>query len=198
MDTAYGMTADSYRAYNKWHWIIGLILAALLFLLPWLFGIGPNSWRDCLPKAEPVADAPAVVPAPPPSVAAPAPAPVAAVPVEPLKPAAAVAAVPAARVFFALDRYALPDNVNQTLAEVVAYLKSHPGAKAVLSGFHDPQGQVTPAYNQQLASNRARSVQAALQQAGIGADRVVLDKPTESTGSGSYDEARRVEVTVRP
>jgi hypothetical protein len=32
--------------------------------------------------------------------------------------------------------------------------------------------------------------------AGIPADRIVLAKPTETTGSGSDDEARRVEVTI--
>lgn len=114
------------------------------------------------------------------------------------KAAPAGEALPVARVYFALDRFALPGNVDRTLDKVVAYLKSNPAAKAVLMGFHDPQGKVTREYNQQLALKRAQQVQGALQRAGIAADRIVLEKPTETTGTGAYATARRVEVAVRP
>jgi outer membrane protein OmpA-like peptidoglycan-associated protein len=209
MDTTFGMTAESYRSFNRWNWIIGLILAALLFILPWFFGIGPSSWRSCVPQTTPVAVAPPVIapapaPAPPaaPKVEAPPPPPpVAAAPApEPTKPVIAVVAdpIPSARVYFALDKFGLPRDVNSTLAQVIAYLKANPRAKALVSGFHDPQGKVTVAYNQELAQNRARAVRGALQLAGIPLDRIVMNKPQETTGTGSHEEARRVEVSIQP
>lgn len=209
-----GMTPESLSSFNKWHWILGLILAALLFLLPMFTSIGPNSWRACATPAvaaavapaaaavapavvapSPVVTAPLPVVTPPPVVDAPKPAVVAEAP-----KAAAVPAgdIPSARVYFALDRFRVPRDTRNTLAKVVAYLKANPSAKAVVTGFHDPQGKVTKAYNEALAQNRARAVRGALGVYGIPASRVVLERPQETTGSGSNDEARRVEVTVRP
>ena len=63
MDTQCTMTPDSLRSFNRWHLIMALILLALLLLLPWTLGIGPNSWRDCVPAPR-AAAAPAPPPAP--------------------------------------------------------------------------------------------------------------------------------------
>ena len=188
METRYGMNHESYSAYNRWHWIIGLILAALLFLLPWLFNIGPNSWKQCAAPAAAVA-APVAVAAAPAVVAEAAPAPAAVAPVveEP---------VPAAKVYFAVNKVNLPGDVDKTLADVLAYLGRHPGAKATISGFHDPRGSAD--HNRWLADNRAANVKAALEKAGIGADRLVINQAQETTGTGSHEEARRVEVGVQP
>jgi outer membrane protein OmpA-like peptidoglycan-associated protein len=208
-----GMTPESLSAFNKWHWILGLILAALLFLLPMFTSIGPNSWRACATPAVAAAVAPvaaAVAPAvvaPAPVVAAPPPvvtppvveAPKPAVVAEAPKPAVVPAGeIPAARVYFALDRFRVPRDTRNTVSKVVSYLKANPNAKAVVTGFHDPQGNVTKAYNEALAQNRARAVRGALGVYGIPASRVVMERPQETTGTGSNDEARRVEVTVRP
>ncbi|MBM4260954.1 MAG: OmpA family protein [Deltaproteobacteria bacterium] len=190
METNYGMTADSYSSYNKLDTTVGLILGALLFLLPLLFSIGPSSWRQCsvgasAPVAAPVAP---VAPAPEP-VAAPAPAPT---------PAPAVAEpIPDARVYFAFDKFNVSGDVNNTFAKVVAYLKGHAGAKAHLVGFHDPAGADSE-YNRQLALNRSQNVRASLEAAGIARDRIVIDKPQQTTGTGTPNEARRVEVTIKP
>lgn len=184
MDTMNILNTDSLRSYNRLHWIIGLILLALLFLLPWTLGIGPNSWRECVPAPK-VAAAPAVVPTP-----APAPEPT------PAPPPPAPDPIPSAKVYFALDRVNLPADVDATLAEVVAYLKSHESAKALISGFHDPQGKSVK-HNQDLALNRARGVRGALEKAGIVRDRLMMNKPQETTGTGSNEEARRVEVTIQ-
>jgi outer membrane protein OmpA-like peptidoglycan-associated protein len=209
-----GMTPESLSSFNKWHWILGLILAALLFLLPMFTSIGPNSWRACATPAVAAAVAPAATAALAPAAVAPAPvvaapppvvtppvveAPKPAVVAEAPKPAAApVGDIPAARVYFALDRFRVPRDTRNTLSKVVSYLKANPNAKAVVTGFHDPQGKVTKAYNEALAQNRARAVQGALGVFGIPASRVVMERPQETTGTGSNDEARRVEVTVRP
>jgi outer membrane protein OmpA-like peptidoglycan-associated protein len=206
-DTALDNDVNAGR--DRLHLIVALILAALLLLLPFLFKIGPNSWKSCA-VSTPVAAA-----APAPSAASPAepvrvePAPAASQPAVETSPAAApepatvaepapVAAVeappPAARVYFGLDRYSLPGDVEGTLAAVVDYLKRHPGAKVELKGFHDRRGRAD--HNRMLASNRATSVSDYLIASGIAGDRVVVAQPVETTGTGPHAEARRVEVSV--
>lgn len=191
MSTEYGFSPESLRSYNTWHRNIGVLLLLSLLVLPWLFNIGPNSWQSCVAMAQSAAPAVAPAPAPAPVVAPePAPAPAAV-------PAAPVAeAIPAASVFFDLDKTVVPQDVDQTLAKVVDYLKAHATAQAVLSGFHDPRGD--RAHNEELALNRARAVRTVLGRSGIAADRVVMQKPQVTTGTGSNDEARRVEVTIKP
>lgn len=190
MSTEYVFSPESLRSYNNWHRNIGVLLLLALLALPWLFNIGPNSWQSCVATMQ--SAAPAVAPSPSPApVTAPEPAPAAAA-----APAAPVAdAIPAASVFFELDKTVVPQDVDQTLAKVVDYLKTHAAAQAVLSGFHDPRGD--RAHNEALALNRARAVRAVLAQAGIPAERVVMQKPQQTTGTGSNDEARRVEVTIK-
>jgi outer membrane protein OmpA-like peptidoglycan-associated protein len=188
------MTANTlfpqWGTYRRWHQIIFWLGLALLALM-WLAGYGPGG-SACKPitisapaaPAAPMVAAPALapVPAPPPMVAA---APV----------VAAVALPPAARVYFDLDKFALPVDTTSTLNEVVTYLKANPGTKALISGFHDPSGN--KAHNEELALNRARAVRGELDKLGISNDRVVMAKPVETTGTGAPREARRVEVSVQ-
>ncbi len=186
------LTPSGLRSFNRWQLILAAILALLLFLLPALFGIGPNSWKQCGTPAVPAAVAPVVAPtpapAPAPVVAAPAPAPVP-------EPAPALPPPPpAAKVYFGSDKFNLPATAGATLAPVVEYLKANGSAKALISGFHDPRGD--KAYNEELAHNRARSVRGALEGAGIAKDRIDMAKPAETTGTGNNPEARRVEVSV--
>ena len=89
----------------------------------------------------------------------------------------------------------LPADSTGGLEPVIAYLKANPSTTAVVSGYHDPSGD--PAANEKLAKNRALAVQNALEGAGVDAGRIELEKPQVTTGSGSADDARRVEVTVR-
>jgi K(+)-stimulated pyrophosphate-energized sodium pump len=94
-----------------------------------------------------------------------------------------------------LDKYDLPDDTTKTLAGTVAFLKANPGAKAYISGFHDPSG--SQQRNEDLAQNRARAARSALEGAGISREQIVMDKPQVTTGTGQAQEARRVEVTVK-
>ena len=184
------LNPDGLRTFNRWHWIGTILLLLLLLLLPWLAGIGPNSWRECCGPT-PVAAAPAAV-----TPAAPAePAPVAPAPAA-VAPAVVPDIPPSARVFFDVAKFDLPTDVDATLNLIVLYLKGHPDAKAVVSGFHDPRGN--QAQNQLLAQNRARAVRSALERAGVARERVVMAKPQETVGTGSLDDARRVEVSVQP
>lgn len=199
------MNGDSLRSYNRWHLIVAAILAALLLLLPMVSSIGPNSWRACLPDGAAAAPASvttmadtmsrtATVPTPTPAVVS--------VPAEDSAPPNAITATPpadappAAKVYFATAKWDIPASSDSTVGAVVGYLKSHTAAKALVSGFHDPRG--SEAANAALSFNRAKAVRDFLATLGIPADRVLLNKPQSTTGTGSNAEARRVEVSVQP
>jgi outer membrane protein OmpA-like peptidoglycan-associated protein len=166
---------------------VALLLAALLAILTFM-GYGPGG-SNCKPAAVAEVAAP-VVAAAPAAVPASAPAPAAA-PVAAVVPASAI---PAAKVYFDLDKTALPKDVDATLAEVQAYLKANSDAKAKIAGFHDPSGN--KAHNEDLAKNRAKAVKTEFTKLGVAEDRLVMEKPMETTGTGDAKEARRVEVTV--
>lgn len=183
--------APQWSAFRRWYFLIAALLAALLLLM-WLLGYGPGGAACKLPAA-PVAVAPVIAaPVAAPVVAA---VPAVAAPVAAPAPMAAVSLPPAAQVYFGLNKTDLPADVDKTLAEVATYLKAEGGAKAQISGFHDPSGD--QAHNAELALNRARAVRAQLDKLGIANDRVTMQKPTATTGTGPASEARRVEVTVQ-
>jgi outer membrane protein OmpA-like peptidoglycan-associated protein len=156
-----------------WRWLIPLLIAlALLWLLSSLFGRRER-------PAEQV---------PPPAAVEPAPA------TAPAAPSSSVTA-PAATVYFEVDQSALPAGSETALSSVIGYLKSSPGSTAVISGFHDPTGDA--AANEELAKNRAMAVRDALIAAGIEDTRINMEKPVATTGAGTLEDARRVEVSVR-
>ena len=64
----------------------------------------------------------------------------------------------------------------------------------MVSGFHDTTGD--PAINEALAKKRAETVRDVLTGLGVPADKVDLQKPAVTTGSGNNAEARRVEVKL--
>ena len=196
------------------------IALALVLLISWLMGYGPGGSRcaptqsmaartaatvTTVPDTAPVA-ATIIAPTPaaePASAAAVAPVPVAAaVPAPvvvpqaspPASSSAVSSAVPVAKVYFGSDKANLPKGGARSLAGIVKYLKSHPAAKASVSGFHDPSGNLTN--NQKLAVRRAQVVTNTLEKMGISKDRIVMQKPAQTTGSGKSAEARRVEVAV--
>lgn len=100
----------------------------------------------------------------------------------------------AKRLYFGLGSDTLPDDAEETLQSVIEQLNENPETVAVLSGFHDPSGDL--ASNQRLAKSRAESVQEKLLAMGVAADRLVLEKPFSTTGTGTDQEARRVEVRL--
>jgi K(+)-stimulated pyrophosphate-energized sodium pump len=166
--------AESSSSERSYPWYIGFA-AIILITFNCMRG------HDMAPVAKPV-PVPAAAPAPAPAPAAEA--------------AAVPAALPTAKVYFEVGKTDLPKDRDNTLKDVVEYLKANAGGKAVISGFHDPTGD--KAQNEDLAKNRAKVVREALAAAGIGEDRVVMQKPQETTGTGDNAEARRVEVTIQP
>jgi outer membrane protein OmpA-like peptidoglycan-associated protein len=121
-------------------------------------------------------------------------------------PAAASPAVPAGddasvvvengvvKFYFASGKADLASGALDALGEAINAAKA--GKKLVLSGFHDATGD--PAFNAELAKQRAMVVRDALVGAGVAEARMELKKPEQTTGSGNNAEARRVEVMIAP
>jgi K(+)-stimulated pyrophosphate-energized sodium pump len=155
--------------------------------IPWFIGIGILLWltfyctrgHDLPPIAKP---APTIAPQPAPAPAA--------------EPAAAAAIPPAAKLYFEVGKNDLPSDAGETMKSILEYLNANTTSKAVISGYHDPTGD--KAQNEELAKNRAKAVQEALKAAGIEEERIVMQRPQETTGSGNDAEARRVEVGIQP
>jgi outer membrane protein OmpA-like peptidoglycan-associated protein len=163
------------RRSSIWRWLLPLLIAlGLLWLLSSLFGR----------KERPVEDATT-----PPAVVEPAPVPV------PEPEVGAPSTRPTGTVYFDVDQSALPAGSETALSAVIAYLKANPASTAVISGYHDPTGD--QAANEELAKNRAGSVRDALVAAGVAESRINMEKPVVTTGEGTLEDARRVEVTVR-
>lgn len=98
-------------------------------------------------------------------------------------------------LYFALGSAELPADAPAVTSAAAKALAAAPaGAKLVLSGFHDSSGD--PTKNAELAKNRAKAVRAALVSGGTDAARVALRKPEVTTGDGTAQEARRVEIRL--
>lgn len=100
-------------------------------------------------------------------------------------------------LFFTVGSAALSSGAADSLQPLLAALKTEPGSKIVISGYHSASGDLTQ--NQELAKQRALAVQTALRTAGVTDDRIVLEKPrsAEANLSGEDPNARRVEVAVK-
>jgi outer membrane protein OmpA-like peptidoglycan-associated protein/uncharacterized protein YidB (DUF937 family) len=104
---------------------------------------------------------------------------------------------PALKVYFDTGKVDVASEFADKAKDMLAFLAANATAKAVVSGFNDPTGNA--AANAELSKNRAKGVAAALKAAGIADDRVVLEKPADTTTGATMSnaEARRVEITVR-
>ena len=102
--------------------------------------------------------------------------------------------IPSAKLYFGRDKDDNPTDETNALAAVISYLKAHQEAGVSVAGYHDATGHA--AYNKDLAQRRSKTVISQLTSAGISTERITLEKPVETTGTGTPAEARRVEVTV--
>ncbi|MEB0013506.1 sodium-translocating pyrophosphatase [Glaciimonas sp. Gout2] len=96
---------------------------------------------------------------------------------------------------FAEGKSDAPFGAADQLATIIAAAKARPDAKLVLRGFHDATGN--SANNAEIAKERAMSVKALLLMGGVTEDRIILQKPESTTGSGDNAEARRVEISIQ-
>ncbi|KLN55436.1 OmpA family protein [Variovorax paradoxus] len=94
--------------------------------------------------------------------------------------------------YFATGSADLAPGAAEALAAVIKGVES--GRKAVVSGFHDTTGDA--AINEQLAKKRAETVRDVLVGLGVPADKVDLQRPAITAGSGNDAQARRVEVKL--
>ena len=108
------------------------------------------------------------------------------------EPAVASTGLPIS-VLFASGKSALDPEAAKAVAAAAAYLKSKSGAKIALSGYVDSSGDA--AKNVELAKERAKSVRAALEKAGVTQDRIEMRKPQQiEAGGAASDRARRVDI----
>lgn len=104
--------------------------------------------------------------------------------------------MPVLRVFFDTDKTDVAQVFAEKAKPLVEFLKANPDVTAYISGFNDPTGDA--ARNAELSKERAQAVKAALESAGVPAERAVLEKPADTTASAStHAEARRVDVMLR-
>lgn len=94
--------------------------------------------------------------------------------------------------YFATGSADIAPGAAEALALVYQGVQS--GRQAVISGFHDATGD--RALNEQLALRRAQGVRDVLVGLGVAGDKIRLEKPAETTGSGNNALARRVEVKL--
>lgn len=96
------------------------------------------------------------------------------------------------KFYFASGKADLAAGALVALGDAIAAAKA--GKQLVLSGFHDATGD--PAFNAELAKQRALAVRDALVGAGVAESSMELKKPEQTTGTGNDAEARRVEVMI--
>ena len=106
----------------------------------------------------------------------------------------ATPAQPAGSIHFESASATLPAGAQKAIATVVEALKAAEGRRVLLAGYHDPTGNID--FNRDLAKRRALGVRDALIAQGIPAQRIILRKPEQTTGSGNNAEARRVEILL--
>jgi outer membrane protein OmpA-like peptidoglycan-associated protein len=94
--------------------------------------------------------------------------------------------------YFATGSADIAPGAAEALAVVIKGVEA--GHRAVISGFHDATGDA--ALNEQLAKKRAETVRDVLTGLGVPRDKVELEKPAVTTGSGDNAAARRVEVKL--
>lgn len=103
---------------------------------------------------------------------------------------------PMLTVYFDTGKSLVSNDLSAAASAVKTYVDANPAATLAVSGYNDPTGNA--AANAELSKNRAQSVKAALEKLGIAADKVVLEKPAETTTVATDNAAaRRVEVTIR-
>ena len=100
-------------------------------------------------------------------------------------------------MYFGVGSATLEGAQAKGLAQLIVTMTNTPAAKVSISGYHSASGELTA--NQELAKQRAFSVRDSLLGAGVGNDRVVLEKPVQADANlaGEDPAARRVEVTVK-
>lgn len=182
-------------------WLKWLLLAALLVLVLFFVLRSCSGQEAALvePEAEATAGETADATANPVdgNIDATATAPATAAPVGSGVVTGKIAGRPKLTVYFDTAKSAVTNDLATASAELKAYMTKNPTAKIAVSGYNDPTGNV--ALNSELSKKRAQAVAKALEDAGIPASAINLEKPAATTDAAvAAAEARRVEVVVKP
>lgn len=97
------------------------------------------------------------------------------------------------KIYFELESESLPKDTD--LSSIIDYVKNNDKAVVEISGYHDASGDLEK--NAELAKHRAQAVAKILQKSGLEENVIQLKKPEEMTGTGTAEDARRVELTVK-
>jgi len=73
-------------------------------------------------------------------------------------------------IFFAYDKYSVPQNEQSAIEQDARFLAAHPNYKLLISGHCDERG--SEEYNLGLGDNRADTVRNELERLGVSADRI--------------------------
>ena len=101
---------------------------------------------------------------------------------------------------FAFGAAKVPPAAKPTIDQLASTLKSNPGSKVVIEGYTDNVG--SPAYNQNLALERAQAVRTALVREGVEVSRISVRAHGEENPIASNDtkegrrENRRAQVII--
>ena len=109
-------------------------------------------------------------------------------------PAPSMVAPDVAKLYFESGSSRFPTDVKQSMANVIVYLRNNQDSSVSLAGYHDATGNLN--WNRRLAAKRANRVKQILLDAGVAESRITVEKASQTLGTGSPEEARRVEVKV--
>jgi cytochrome c oxidase subunit 2 len=97
-----------------------------------------------------------------------------------------------ANVYFEAGSASLSQDAKAAIDTAGAYVKDNADTKIALTGYTDKSGN--PEKNVELAKERAKAVRDALKSIGVAEDRILMKPPATVTGTGTNQEARRVEL----
>lgn len=98
------------------------------------------------------------------------------------------------KVYFKSGEAAIDSVDREKIASIAQSAKGQDRNLAV-TGYTDATGDMN--HNLELAKDRADAVKDALVAEGVAESKIVMDPPATVTGSGTEDEARRVDIAVR-
>lgn len=105
-----------------------------------------------------------------------------------------LAAADSAQVYFESGDASIDPEDRQRIADMASAARGSERPVAI-TGYTDHSGDQDR--NMELARDRAQAVRQALLSEGLREDRIVMDPPRSVTGSGTDDEARRVDIDMR-
>ncbi len=104
------------------------------------------------------------------------------------------AATDSARVYFGSGETTIDEGDRAKIASIVQAAQRD-DRPITITGYTDRSGD--PQQNAMVAKNRAEAVRDALVAGGIDQSRILMNPPAQLTGTGTDDEARRVDIAMR-